>query len=68
MVGQWCIRVPVQQGETLRQALIAEGALDLSLKVRREGTLLLLPLSQWREGAEQVDFEPLPARLNPPPA
>ncbi len=66
MVGQWCIRVPVQQGETLRQALIAEGALDLSLKVRREGTLLLLPLSQWREGAEQVDFEPLPERLNLP--
>ena len=38
MVEQWCIRVPVQQGEELRQALIEEGVLDLSLKVRREGS------------------------------
>ena len=63
MVGQWCIRVPVQQGEKLRQALIEDGVLDLSLKVRREGTLLLLPVTERREGAEQHDFEPLPERL-----
>jgi tRNA (guanine37-N1)-methyltransferase len=63
MVGQWCIQVPVQQGEELRRALIEEGVLDLSLKVRREGTLLLLPVTERREGAEQHDFEPLPERL-----
>jgi len=63
MVGQWCIRVPVHQGEELRQALIAEGVLDLSLKVRREGTLLLLPITESREGAERYDFDPMPERV-----
>jgi tRNA (guanine37-N1)-methyltransferase len=62
MVGQWCIRVPVQQGEEMRQVLIEEGVLDLSLKVRREDTLLLLPVTERREGAERHDFEPLPER------
>ena len=62
MVGQWCIRVPVQQGEELRQALIQEGVLDLSLKVRREGTHLLLPVMERREGVEWHDFESLPER------
>ena len=36
-VGQWGIRVPAREGETTRRALIDEGALDLSLKVRRDG-------------------------------
>ena len=38
MVEQWCIRVPVQRGEELRRLLIEEGVLDLSLKVRRDGS------------------------------
>jgi tRNA (guanine37-N1)-methyltransferase len=63
MVGQWCIRVPVQKGEELRQALSKEGVLDLSLKFRREGSLLLLPITERREGAQWHDFEPRPERL-----
>ena len=63
MVEQWCIRVPAAQGETVRQALISEGALDNTLKVRRDGPTLLLPVTGPREGAERCDFEPNPARV-----
>ena len=62
-VEQWGIRVPAREGETTRRALIDEGALDLSLKVRRDGDALLLPLLDWREGAEQYPFEQNPERV-----
>jgi tRNA (guanine37-N1)-methyltransferase len=62
-VGQWGIRVPAREGETTRRALIDEGALDLSLKVGRDGDWLLLPLLDWREGAEQCQFEQSPGRV-----
>jgi tRNA (guanine37-N1)-methyltransferase len=63
MVEQWCIRILAQRGEEVRRELIAEGTLDLSLRVRREGSELLLPLTEQRENAERCDFEPLPERL-----
>ena len=66
MVNQWCIRVPVQRGEELRRALIDECALDLSLKVRREGAILIFPVTEWREGAVKDDFEPRPERVDLP--
>ena len=62
-VRQWGIRVPAREGETTRRALIDEEALDLSLKVRRDGEWLLLPLLDWREGAEQCTFEQNPERV-----
>ena len=62
-VGQWGLRVPARYGETTRRALIDEGALDLSLKVRRDGDWLLLPLLDWREGAEHCQFEQNPERV-----
>jgi tRNA (guanine37-N1)-methyltransferase len=62
MVEQWCIRVPAQRGEEVRRELIEEGTLDLSLKVRREGSTLLLPVTEHRESAERCDFEPQPGR------
>jgi len=62
MVEQWCIRVPVQHGEELRRALIDDGVLDLSLKVRREGSLLILPVTEWREEAVRENFESQPER------
>ena len=62
MVEQWGIRVPAQQGEEVRRELIEEGTLDLSLKVRREGSTLLLPVTEHRESAERCDFEPQPGR------
>jgi tRNA (guanine37-N1)-methyltransferase len=62
MVEQWSIRVPVQRGEELRRTLIEDGALDLSLKVRREGSMLILPVTEWREEATRDDFESQPER------
>jgi tRNA (guanine37-N1)-methyltransferase len=63
MVEQWCIRVPAQLGEKLRRSLIDEGVLDLSLKVRRDGSTLILPVTEPREGAQRCEFESLPERL-----
>jgi tRNA (guanine37-N1)-methyltransferase len=65
-VEQWGIRVPARKGEAMRQELIREGALDASLKVLRDGSDLILPLTGPREGAEKYEFpaqpgkEPLP--------
>jgi tRNA (guanine37-N1)-methyltransferase len=62
MVEQWSIRVPAQRGEELRRRLLEEGVLDLSLKVRHDGSALVLPVTGPREGAELSDFELLPGR------
>lgn len=60
--GGWGLRVPARRGEEVRQALIREGALDPSLKVLREGSDLILPLSEEREGAAWFEFEAHPGR------
>jgi len=60
--GGWGIRVPVRQGEEVRQVLIREGALDPSLKVLRDGSDLILPLREEREGAAWFEFETHPGR------
>jgi tRNA (guanine37-N1)-methyltransferase len=62
MVEQWCIRVPAQRGEAARRELIEKGTLDLSLKVRREGSTLLLPVTEQPGSAERCNFEPHPGR------
>ena len=62
MVEQWCIRVPAQVGEAARRELLDKGTLDLSLKVRREGSTLLLPVTEQLLSAERCDFEPHPGR------
>ncbi len=62
MVEQWCMRVHAKNGETVRQALISEGVLDHSLKVRRDGPDLLLPITGPRERAEWCSFEQGPAQ------
>lgn len=61
-VEQWGVRVPARQGEVVRQALIREGALDASLRVLREGTELILPVLEEREGAARYGFEAHPGR------
>jgi tRNA (guanine37-N1)-methyltransferase len=58
MVEQWCIRVPAQRGEEVRRELIEKGLLDLSLKLRREGSTLLLPVTEQPGSAERCNFEP----------
>jgi tRNA (guanine37-N1)-methyltransferase len=62
MAGQWGIRVPARQGEEMRQELIREGALDASLKVLREGTDLILPVLEEREGTAWFEFPAHPGR------
>jgi tRNA (guanine37-N1)-methyltransferase len=61
-VEQWGIRVPARQGEEMRQALIREGALDASLRVLRDGDMLILPVLSAREGADRHTFEAHPGR------
>jgi tRNA (guanine37-N1)-methyltransferase len=61
-VEQWGVRVPARQGEAVRQALIREGALDVSLKVLCDGNNLILPLLYPRDGAEWFGFEAHPER------
>ena len=64
-VGQWCVRVPREQGEERRRSLLAAGDLDTSLKIRREGNEILLPVlgpvagatrSLFEKGAEQQEL------------
>jgi tRNA (guanine37-N1)-methyltransferase len=62
MVEQWGIRVPARQGEAMRQALIRDGALDVSLKVLRDGDDLIFPLTGSHERAERYEFEAHPDR------
>jgi tRNA (guanine37-N1)-methyltransferase len=56
-VEQWGVRVPARQGEAVRQALIREGALDASLKVFRDGEMLVLPVIAPRENDGRYGFE-----------
>ena len=62
MVEQWGIRVPSKSGEEVRKSLMGEGILDLSLKVIRDGSTLVLPVTEQREGAERCSFEPRAGR------
>lgn len=61
-VEQWGVRVPARQGEETRQALIREGALDASLKVLRDGDMLILPILSEQKGADRFTFEAHPGR------
>jgi tRNA (guanine37-N1)-methyltransferase len=61
-VEQWGIRVPVRQGEKTRQALIQVGALDASLKVLRDGDMLVLPILSEQKGARRFTFPAHPGR------
>jgi tRNA (guanine37-N1)-methyltransferase len=65
-VEQWGIRVPVRQGEGTRQALIGEGALDVTLKVLHDGDSLVFPVLEDREGAARYVFEEQPGRIELP--
>ena len=57
---QWCIRVPIRNGEAKRLALREAGLLDPSLRPRAEGAFLLHPVTGPLEGEEQAEFPVLP--------
>lgn len=61
-VIQWCIRVPIQEGEAMRRQVIADGAADRSLRPRAEDGFLLIPIRERREGAVQMPFLASPKR------
>jgi len=65
-VEQWGIRVPARQGEPTRQALIGEGALDVTLKVLHDGDGLVFPVLEERDGAARYIFEEQPGRVELP--
>jgi len=55
-VEQWCVRVPATGAEAARQELIVRGILDLSLKPRREGDEVLLPVTVSLAGMQRGFF------------
>ncbi|HJK79037.1 MAG TPA: methyltransferase [Methanocorpusculum sp.] len=56
MKEQWCLRVPVQDGEAARRCAIAENILDRTLRPRAENGFLLIPVLSPREGEERAEF------------
>ncbi|KQC02852.1 MAG: methyltransferase, partial [Methanolinea sp. SDB] len=55
-VEQWCIRASRRCAEEKRQELISSGLLDRALKPRPEGDAVLLPVTEYLEGAERCSF------------
>ena len=53
---QWCLRVPVQDGEAARRFAIAEHILDRTLRPRAENGFLLIPVLSPREGELRAEF------------
>jgi len=63
---QWGVRVPTGKGEEVRQALLSEGALDLTLKVLHEGDDLVFPVIADRGDAARYAFAEQPGRVGLP--
>lgn len=55
-VSQWCLPVAKREGEAIRQRLIREEVLDLSLRVRSEGDQILFPVIEPISGAVRKEF------------
>ncbi len=60
---QWCLRVNRQGAEAVRRALLDEGTLDKSLKIRPDGDELLFPVISECEGSMLAEFEELHQRV-----
>ncbi|WAI00412.1 class I SAM-dependent methyltransferase [Methanogenium organophilum] len=57
---QWCVRVPVTEGEPTRRQLISDGILDISLRPARDGTDLLFPVTDPARATERWECVALP--------
>ncbi|KAF1077940.1 class I SAM-dependent methyltransferase family protein [Methanogenium sp. MK-MG] len=55
---QWCVRVPVREGEPMRRQLISDGVLDTSFKPTRDGAFLLFPVTDPARATERWECEP----------
>ena len=54
---QWCVRVPVREGEPTRRQLISDGVLDTTLKPARDGGDLLFPVTDPARATERWECE-----------
>lgn len=41
----WCVKVPREEGESIRKKLLEGGLLEASLKIRKDGDQLLIPIT-----------------------
>jgi len=62
MTEQWCIRIPLKEGEKVRRELIAEGIVDRSLRPCVEEGFLLVPILEERDGSIWHEFLESPVR------
>jgi tRNA (guanine37-N1)-methyltransferase len=62
-VSQWCLPAAKHEGETVRQRLLREEMLDLSLRVRSEGDQILFPVTEPISGAVRKEFFRQPGHL-----
>lgn len=53
---QWCLRVPVRDGEAARRTAIVEGIIDRTLRPRAEDGFLLIPVLSPRDGELRAAF------------
>lgn len=56
MREQWCLRVPVRDGEAVRRAVILDGGIDRTLRPRAADGFLLIPILAGRDGAVRAEF------------
>lgn len=63
---QWCVRVPVKEGEPTRRQLISDGTLDTSLKPARDGAFLLFPVTDPARATERWACEAHPKAVTLP--
>lgn len=56
MTEQWCVRIPLKDGETVRRELISEGIVDRTLRPCVEDGFLLVPVTIEREGSLRHEF------------
>jgi len=54
---QWCVRVPVREGEPMRRQLLSDGVLDTSLRPIRDGASLLFPVTDPARATERWECE-----------
>ncbi len=57
---QWCVRVPVKEGEPMRRQLIRDDVLDMSFKPARDGDFLLFPVTDPAQATERWECEAHP--------
>ncbi|MDO5845021.1 MAG: class I SAM-dependent methyltransferase family protein [Methanocorpusculum sp.] len=61
-VEQWCVKVPLSEGESKRRELISSGLADRNFRPRAENGFLLIPVLSEIDGAVREIFKETQAR------